>query len=45
MVDFLKAYDKKNTSLLCDNMRETDLPGQVFALIDLIGKNTFVCIS
>ena len=45
MVNVSKPYDKINTSLLCDKMRETNLPGQVFDLIDFIGKNTFVCTS
>ena len=45
MVDISKAYDRINTSLLCDKMRETELPGQVIALIDFMCKNTFVCTS
>ena len=38
MLDLSKAYDRINTSLLCDEMRETDLLGQVIALLDFIGK-------
>ena len=45
MVDLSKAYDRINTSLLCDKMRETNLPGKVIALIDFMGKNNFVCAS
>ena len=45
MVDLLRAYYRINTSLLCDKMRETYLPGKVIALIDFMGKNTFVCTS
>ena len=35
-VNLSKAYDKINTSLLCDKMKETDLPGQVIVLIDFM---------
>ena len=42
MLDLSKVYDRINTSLLFDKMRETELPGQVNALIDFMGKNTFV---
>ena len=35
----------RNTSLLCDKMRETDLPGQVSALIDFMFRITFICTS
>ena len=45
MVDLSKAYDRINTSLLCDKMREMSTPVQVVALIDFMGKNTFVCES
>ena len=45
MVDLPKAYDRINTSLLCDKMRDTELPGQVIALINFMCKNTFVCTS
>ena len=38
MVDLSKAYDRINTSLLCGKMRETELAGQVIALIDFMGK-------
>ena len=31
------------SSLLCDKMMETDLPGQVVAPIDFTGKNTLAC--
>ena len=43
MVYFTKAYYRINTSLFCDKMRETELPGQVIALVDFMCKNTFVC--
>ena len=43
IVDLSKAYDRISTCLLCDEMRETDLFGQVRALIEFMGKNTFVC--
>ena len=42
-LDLSKAYNRINTSLFCDKMRETELPGQVTALIDFMCKNTFVC--
>ena len=45
VVDLSKVYDKISTSLLCDKIRETDLPGQVIAFINFMGKNTFVCTS
>ena len=45
MIDILKDYERINTSLLWDKMGETDLPGQVIALIDFKGKNSFVCTS
>ena len=45
MVDLSKAYDRINTSLLCDKMRETELPGLVIEFIDFMCKNTFVCTS
>ena len=45
MLDLSKAYDRINTSLLCEKMRETELPGQVITLIDFMGRNTFVCTS
>ena len=45
LVDPSKAYDRINISLLCDKMRETDLPGQVIELIDFISKNSFGCTS
>ena len=38
MVDLSKAYDRITTSLLCEKVRETDLPRQVIALIDLLDK-------
>ena len=41
MVVLSNAYERINTCLLWDKMRETELPGQVFALIDFIGKKTF----
>ena len=43
MVELSKAYDIINTSLLCDKIRENELPGQVIVLIDFMGKNTCVC--
>ena len=43
MIDLSKAYDRINTSLLSEKMREADLPGQVITLIDFMGKITFVC--
>ena len=45
MVDLSKAYDRIDTSLLCDKIRGTELPGQVITLIDFMCKNTFVCTS
>ena len=45
MVDLLKTYDRISTSLLCDKKRETYIPGQVIALMDFLGRNTFVCTS
>ena len=45
MVDLSRTYDKINTRLLCDKIRETELPGQVFALIDFMCKINFVCTS
>ena len=39
------AYDINNTSLLTDKIGESDSPGQFIALIDFVGKNTFVCTS
>ena len=45
MVDLSKAYDKINTSLLYDKMKETELPGQFITLIDFICETTFVCTS
>ena len=44
-VDRSKAYDRINTSLLCDKPNESDLPGQVIALLDFMCNNTFVCTS
>ena len=44
-MDLSKAYDRINTSSLCDKMRETDLTGQVNALIYFMCKNVFVCTS
>ena len=43
MVDLSKAFDRINTSLLGDKMRETELPGQVIALIDFKCIKTSVC--
>ena len=43
MVYLSKGYDRIHTSFLCDKMRVTDLPGQVFELMDFMGKDTFVC--
>ena len=46
MVDFAKAHDRIKTSLSCDKMRETEvpgLPGQVTALVNFMGKNTSAC--
>ena len=40
MANLSKDYDRINTSFLCDKMRETDLPGQVIAFIEFMGKNT-----
>ena len=40
MVDLSKVYDRINASLLCDKMRESELPGQVIALIDFMCINT-----
>ena len=45
MVDISKVYDRINTSLLSEKMRESDLPGQVIALINFVCKKTFVCTS
>ena len=45
MVNLSKAYDRINTSLLCDKIRETELPEQVIELIDFRCKNNFVCTS
>ena len=42
MIDLSKAYDRINARLVCDKMRETELPWQVSALIDFMGKKTFV---
>ena len=41
MVDLSKAYDRINTSVLFDKMKETELPGQVIALINFMCKDTF----
>ena len=35
-VDLSKAYDRIDTSLLCDKMWETELPGKVIALINFM---------
>ena len=43
MVDLPRAYDSINTSSLLDKIMQTVLPGQVIALIDFMGKNTYVC--
>ena len=45
MVDLSKGYDRISTSLLSDKMRETELPGLGNALIDFMGKNSFICTS
>ena len=45
MVHLSKAYDKINASLKCGKMRENGLSGQVIIHIDIMGKDTFVCIS
>ena len=45
MIDLSKAYDRINTCLLCDKMRDPELPGQVIAFINFMCKNNFVCIS
>ena len=45
IVDISKAYDRINTSLLWDKMRETELSRQVITLINSMSKNTFGCTS
>ena len=45
MVDLSKAYDRINTSSLCDKLKSTYLPGQIVSLIEFMGKNIFVCTS
>jgi len=45
MVDLSKAYHRINISSLCDKLKATYLPGQIFNLIEFMGKNTFVCTS
>ena len=45
MVDLSKTHDRINTTLLRDKTRETDLTGQVMALINFMDKNTSVCTS
>ena len=45
MVDLSKAYDRINISYLCVKLKATCLPGQIINLIELMGKNTFGCIS
>ena len=45
MVNFSKAFDRIDISLLPDNIMESDLPGQIIALTDSMGKNTSVCTS
>ena len=37
VVELSKAYKRINTSLVCDKMSETNLLGQVVALIDFFG--------
>ena len=41
MIDLSKAYDRINNSLLCNKMRETELPSQVIPLIDFMSKRNF----
>ena len=45
MVDLSKAYDRINTSFSRDKIKETELLGQLIALINFMCKNTFVCAS
>ena len=45
MDDLSKAYDRINMSSLCDKIKATYLPGEIVNLIEVMGKNTFVCIS
>ena len=44
-MDLTKAFDIIITCLLCSEMTETDLPGQVIAPIHFMGKNTYLCTS
>ena len=45
MIDISKAYDRVDTSLVCNRVRENGLPGQAISLIEFMGKNTFLCTS
>ena len=45
MLYLLKPFGRIIFSLLCYTMRETELPGQVIALIDFKGKNASVNTS
>ena len=45
MFELSKAYDRINTSPLCDKLKATYLPRLIVNLIAFMGKNTFICTS